>query len=142
MLGGVPESTRLREAFFLEAAERIANALTRCVPMLVGGLRSRAVMERVVAGGTLEPVGVAQLAFDDAIRLEAGEVRVRGCTVVAPWAGPVTPSAAAVAEKRPRASAKPYALEWLNAIKDMQDIHSSREFVETIRRPRRRRISL
>ena len=51
-------------------------------------------------------------------------------------------SAAAVAEKRPRASAKPYALEWLNAIKDMQDIHSSREFVETIRRPRRRRISL
>ena len=43
-------------------------------------------------------------------------------------------SAAAVAEKRPRASAKPYALEWLNAIKDMQDIHSSREFVETIRR--------
>ena len=42
----------------------------------------------------------------------------------------------------PRASAKPYALEWLNAIKDMQDIHSSREFVETIRRPRRRRISL
>ena len=44
--------------------------------------------------------------------------------------------------KRPRASAKPYALEWLNAIKDMQDIHSSREFVETIRRPRRRRISL
>ena len=48
---------------------------------------------------------------------------------------PPPPPSRRVVGEAPRA-------EWLNAIKDMQDIHSSREFVETIRRPRRRRISL
>jgi len=43
-------------------------------------------------------------------------------------------AADALAKTRAPLTAKPYALEWLNAIKDMKDIHSSREFVETIRR--------
>ncbi|MGM0563325.1 MAG: NADH:flavin oxidoreductase/NADH oxidase family protein [Pseudomonadota bacterium] len=55
----VRESTRRREAYFLDYARRIRQACT--VPLMVtGGFRSRLTMEEAVAGGEIEVVGLAR----------------------------------------------------------------------------------
>jgi 2,4-dienoyl-CoA reductase-like NADH-dependent reductase (Old Yellow Enzyme family) len=52
-------STRAREAYFLDYARRI-RAVTRLPLMLTGGLRTRAVMEEVLAAGDVDVVGMAR----------------------------------------------------------------------------------
>lgn len=67
--GGVPEngaasngkskSTRAREAFFLDYAKK-ARAQVGVPLMLTGGMRSREVMERAIAAGDIDVVGMAR----------------------------------------------------------------------------------
>lgn len=58
------ESTRLREAFFLEYAEKVRKQ-SRVPLMLTGGLRSPAVMEEILASGAVDVIGIARpLALD------------------------------------------------------------------------------
>lgn len=58
------ESTRQREAFFLDYAEKVRR-LSRVPLMLTGGLRSPAVMESVLASGAVDVIGIARpLALD------------------------------------------------------------------------------
>ncbi|MDX1570484.1 MAG: NADH:flavin oxidoreductase/NADH oxidase family protein [Xanthomonadales bacterium] len=53
------ESTRKREAYFLEYAERVAEVAT--MPLMVtGGFRSRAVMEEAIAGGKIGLIGIGR----------------------------------------------------------------------------------
>lgn len=54
-----PASTRSREAFFLDFAER-ARAVARMPLMLTGGFRTRAAMERALASGAVDVVGMAR----------------------------------------------------------------------------------
>ncbi|UTI65310.1 NADH:flavin oxidoreductase/NADH oxidase family protein [Paraconexibacter antarcticus] len=57
--GGTSESTRRREAFFLDFAERVRSTTT--IPLLVtGGFRSGAGMTDAVAGGATDLVGLAR----------------------------------------------------------------------------------
>jgi 2,4-dienoyl-CoA reductase-like NADH-dependent reductase (Old Yellow Enzyme family) len=61
MFSGVPqrESTRAREAYFLEFAERLAQEVS--VPlMLTGGFRTRQGMNDAVHGGAVDVVGLAR----------------------------------------------------------------------------------
>jgi len=60
----VRASTRQREAFFLEFAER-ARAVARMPIMLTGGFRTRAAMEGALASGAVDVIGIARpLAVD------------------------------------------------------------------------------
>ncbi|MBK7535993.1 MAG: NADH:flavin oxidoreductase/NADH oxidase family protein [Myxococcales bacterium] len=52
-------SSREREAYFLDYARRI-RAVTRLPLMLTGGLRTRAVMEQVLAEGAVDVLGLAR----------------------------------------------------------------------------------
>jgi 2,4-dienoyl-CoA reductase-like NADH-dependent reductase (Old Yellow Enzyme family) len=52
-------STREREAYFLDYARRI-RAVTRLPIMLTGGMRTRATMERVLAEGAIDVIGMAR----------------------------------------------------------------------------------
>lgn len=52
-------STREREAYFLDYAKRI-RSVTGMPLMLTGGMRTRATMERVLAGGEIDVVGMAR----------------------------------------------------------------------------------
>lgn len=52
-------STVAREAYFLEYAQRI-RGVTRLPLMLTGGLRTRATMERVLADGAVDVIGLAR----------------------------------------------------------------------------------
>jgi 2,4-dienoyl-CoA reductase-like NADH-dependent reductase (Old Yellow Enzyme family) len=55
----VRESTRKREAYFIEYAKRIKDAAE--IPLMVtGGFRSRAVMEKALADGELDMIGLAR----------------------------------------------------------------------------------
>lgn len=77
-------STRAREAYFLEYARRV-RAITTTPLLLTGGMRTAATMERVIADGEVDLVGMARpLAFEpdlprrlldgsatEAVRLEA-----------------------------------------------------------------------
>lgn len=55
----VRESTRKREAYFIEYAERIREAAN--IPLMVtGGFRSRAVMEKALADQELDIIGLAR----------------------------------------------------------------------------------
>jgi 2,4-dienoyl-CoA reductase-like NADH-dependent reductase (Old Yellow Enzyme family) len=55
----VRESTRKREAYFIEYAERIKRAAQ--IPLMVtGGFRSRTVMEKVINEGEIDLVGLAR----------------------------------------------------------------------------------
>lgn len=55
----VRESTRKREAYFLEYADAIRNA-ARIPLMITGGFRSRSVMEQAVATGEVDMIGLAR----------------------------------------------------------------------------------
>jgi 2,4-dienoyl-CoA reductase-like NADH-dependent reductase (Old Yellow Enzyme family) len=57
--GGKRESTRAREAYFLDYARRI-RAVTSMPLMLTGGMRSRAVMDDAIASGAVDVVGIAR----------------------------------------------------------------------------------
>lgn len=62
MLGAVPaqrESTRRREAYFLEYAEAVRARATMPL-LLTGGLRSRAAMDDALAGGAIDLVGLGR----------------------------------------------------------------------------------
>ena len=52
-------STRRREAFFLDFAER-AKAIARMPLMLTGGFRTRAAMESALASGAVDVIGMAR----------------------------------------------------------------------------------
>ncbi len=54
------ESTRLREAYFLRYAERIAAELDRLPLMLTGGFRSRQGMEQALDSGACQLIGLAR----------------------------------------------------------------------------------
>lgn len=74
MMTGAAESTRAREAYFLDYAERV-RARARMPLMLTGGLRSAAAMEAALASGAIDVCGVARplvLEPDIAQRLVAG----------------------------------------------------------------------
>ena len=69
------ESTRKREAFFLDYAERVRER-TKMPLMVTGGFRTRAGMEDALAGGAVDLVGLARpLAVepDLSARLLSGE---------------------------------------------------------------------
>lgn len=53
------QSSRRREAFFLEYVER-ARSRIRCPLMLTGGFRTRAGMDEALAGGAVDLVGLAR----------------------------------------------------------------------------------
>jgi 2,4-dienoyl-CoA reductase-like NADH-dependent reductase (Old Yellow Enzyme family) len=53
------DSSRAREAYFLDYAQRI-RSVTRMPIMLTGGMRSRAEMENALASGAVEVVGLAR----------------------------------------------------------------------------------
>ncbi|MDQ2638125.1 MAG: NADH:flavin oxidoreductase/NADH oxidase family protein [Actinomycetota bacterium] len=59
MMTGAPESTRAREAYFLDYAERV-RARARMPLMLTGGLRSAAVMEAAVRSGAVDVCGLGR----------------------------------------------------------------------------------
>lgn len=74
MMTGAAESTRAREAYFLDYAERV-RARARMPLMLTGGLRSAAAMEGALESGAIDVCGVARplvLEPDIAQRLLAG----------------------------------------------------------------------
>jgi 2,4-dienoyl-CoA reductase-like NADH-dependent reductase (Old Yellow Enzyme family) len=57
--GGLAESTRLREAFFLDFAERIRSVAS--VPLMVtGGFRTGAAMTEALASGATDLIGIAR----------------------------------------------------------------------------------
>lgn len=69
-------STREREAYFLEFAEKVRAAVKKVPLMVTGGFRTRAGMEAALASGALDIVGVARaLAIepDMPARLLAGK---------------------------------------------------------------------
>jgi 2,4-dienoyl-CoA reductase-like NADH-dependent reductase (Old Yellow Enzyme family) len=53
------DSSRAREAYFLDYAQRI-RSVTAMPIMLTGGMRSRAVMESVLASGAVDVIGLAR----------------------------------------------------------------------------------
>lgn len=55
----VRESTRKREAYFVEYARQISDA-ARIPLMITGGFRSRSVMEKVIQSGEVDMVGLAR----------------------------------------------------------------------------------
>ena len=74
---GLRASTRARETYFLEFAER-ARAATTIPLMLTGGFRTPAVMERAVASGAVDVVGLARpLAMEPDLprRVLAGDAK-------------------------------------------------------------------
>ena len=71
----VKESTRKREAYFLEFAEKARQA-TKTPLMVTGGFRSVAGMSAAVEGGSVDFIGIARLLAiepDAPLRLLAGE---------------------------------------------------------------------
>jgi len=92
------ESTRAREAYFLDYARRIRETVT--MPLMVtGGFRSRGAMAAALAEGALDVVGLARpLCVEPALpgRLAAGTaegaIRLRPLRLgSARWAGPASP---------------------------------------------------
>ena len=55
----VRESTRKREAYFIEYAERIKQS-AKIPVMITGGFRSRVVMERAIESGEVDVIGLAR----------------------------------------------------------------------------------
>jgi 2,4-dienoyl-CoA reductase-like NADH-dependent reductase (Old Yellow Enzyme family) len=74
---GLAASTRAREAYFIDFAERARKATA--IPLMVtGGFRTPAAMEAAVAGGAVDVVGLARpLTMDPALprRVLAGDPR-------------------------------------------------------------------
>ena len=78
MLSTQPNSTREREAYFLDYVHTVRST-TRLPVMLTGGLRTPAAMEAVVATGTVDLVGLARpltLVPDLPRRVLSGEVEI------------------------------------------------------------------
>lgn len=74
------ESTRQREAYFLDYAERI-RAVTRMPLMVTGGFRSRAAMIEALSSGALDVIGLARpmcVETDLPARLLAGSAEGGG----------------------------------------------------------------
>jgi 2,4-dienoyl-CoA reductase-like NADH-dependent reductase (Old Yellow Enzyme family) len=93
------ESTRQREAYFLEYAAAIRGAVR--VPLAVtGGFRSRAAMEQALAEGAVDVIGLARPLCtepDLSRRLidgsaEAGRADERGLRLGGGWLGPASSS--------------------------------------------------
>lgn len=61
MIQGVKESTRRREAYFLDYAEKARQAIGSVPLIVTGGFRSRDAMEQALAEGSLDLVGIAKL---------------------------------------------------------------------------------
>ncbi len=59
MHGKKKASTKAREAFFLEYAEKV-RALTKLPLLLTGGMRTAATMEKVIASGAVDMVGIGR----------------------------------------------------------------------------------
>jgi 2,4-dienoyl-CoA reductase-like NADH-dependent reductase (Old Yellow Enzyme family) len=59
MFDGTTESTRSREAFFLEYAEKVRSIATMPL-MLTGGFRTRAGMEAALTSGAVDVIGLAR----------------------------------------------------------------------------------
>jgi 2,4-dienoyl-CoA reductase-like NADH-dependent reductase (Old Yellow Enzyme family) len=57
--GARAASTLAREAYFLEYARKV-RAVSRMPLMLTGGLRTRAVMEEILASGAVDVIGIAR----------------------------------------------------------------------------------
>ena len=55
----VRDSTRRREAYFIEYAERI-KAVTKVPVMITGGFRSRSVMSKAIESGEVDVIGLAR----------------------------------------------------------------------------------
>jgi tRNA-dihydrouridine synthase len=55
----VRDSTRRREAYFIEYAEQI-KAVAKVPVMITGGFRSRAVMQRAIINGEVDVIGLAR----------------------------------------------------------------------------------
>ena len=60
MIQGVKESTRRREAYFLDYAEKARQAISSVPLIVTGGFRSRDAMEQALAEGSLDLVGIAK----------------------------------------------------------------------------------
>lgn len=76
MVGDMKASTRAREAYFLEFAER-ARGATKIPLMVTGGFRTPAAMEQAVASGAVDVVGLARpLAMEPGLprRVLAGDM--------------------------------------------------------------------
>lgn len=56
---GASASTRAREAYFLEYAKKV-RAVAKMPLMLTGGLRTRGVMEEILASGAVDVIGIAR----------------------------------------------------------------------------------
>jgi 2,4-dienoyl-CoA reductase-like NADH-dependent reductase (Old Yellow Enzyme family) len=86
-LMGLTESTRAREAYFLDFARRV-RAQTRIPLMVTGGFRSAAVMESALAEDALDLVGLARPLLvepDLPWRLLSGQA---GTAIARPLGGP------------------------------------------------------
>jgi len=59
MTGAIKESTRKREAYFLDYTKEIKKVI-RCPLMVTGGFRTRAFIEEVIASGEVDLVGMAR----------------------------------------------------------------------------------
>lgn len=59
MTGAIKDSTRSREAYFLDYTKEIKKSI-RCPLMVTGGFRTRTFMDDVVTGGEVDLVGMAR----------------------------------------------------------------------------------
>lgn len=57
---GVKESTRKREAYFLDYAERVRAAVPDLPLMVTGGFRSKAAMEQAINAGSADVIGLGR----------------------------------------------------------------------------------
>ena len=60
MIQGVKESTRRREVYFLDYAEKARQAISSVPLIVTGGFRSRDAMEQALAEDSLDLVGIAK----------------------------------------------------------------------------------
>lgn len=60
LLDGTKESTRIREAYFLDYAERVRAAVPQLPLMVTGGFRSKAAMEQAISAGSADVIGLGR----------------------------------------------------------------------------------
>jgi 2,4-dienoyl-CoA reductase-like NADH-dependent reductase (Old Yellow Enzyme family) len=73
---GVRESTRKREAYFLDFADKVRNRIPATPLMVTGGFRSAAGMNEALTSGSLDICGIARILAiepDVSMRLLAGD---------------------------------------------------------------------
>ncbi|MGJ8669839.1 MAG: NADH:flavin oxidoreductase/NADH oxidase family protein [Oceanococcus sp.] len=89
---GVRESTRKREAYFLDFADKVRARIPAIPLMVTGGFRSAAGMNEALASGSLDLCGIARLLAiepDASQRLLAGENPVQTVRPIKTGIGPV-----------------------------------------------------